>query len=151
MTDPKCSGPFEPRAICPVHKQNKDTSDPTGIARRIADWFLPPSLNVTEDPNSLLRIEIATALREYGDELKADRDRWADSAVRLEKALEKADAEGFKKGFDEGEKTGQNRGYRRGVEESAKAMEEKCQVEYCMAEGCWHAEYIRERGTGGGE
>lgn len=44
---------------------------------------------------------IATHLREYGSELEADRDRWADSACRLEKALEQADAEGYERGKKE--------------------------------------------------
>lgn len=47
---------------------------------------------------------IARAIKNYGEELEADRDRWADSAVRSADEFARGDSQGFKRGVEEAAK-----------------------------------------------
>jgi hypothetical protein len=78
---------------------------PHAKARDIADWFLPPNPNVTEDPNSLLRAEIAAALeaeRKAGAEEQRNKDHMPDGPCCI--ALQRREQEGYRRGLDEAAK-----------------------------------------------
>jgi len=54
-------------------------------------WFSPWPEHATDEIEGVIAAEISVAV----EEMQEDRDRWADSACRLEKALAKAKAEAY--------------------------------------------------------